>query len=413
MSSVSNIKLYKRSSDFFVSLPVASMKVCFEKAKRHGTRCSLAEHTDHHCTHIPMTSSDSLFDNTINSDPSLVSKIDTAPTAETGDVENIMENDSIDLDKSLITYRVLVSRREAGAIIGKEGSNITKIRDEFDIKAGVSKVVDGCIDRILTITGKVENIADALVNVAQFVLDANLITIEESEANGTSPLRLINYEYPPLRPLSLRPNYKSEEYQTNLFLRLLIPNSQIGTLIGKGGERIRAIQEDNDIKMVASKEFLDNSNERSIELQGTFNNLRNALYEISKYLLRDYQGTSSITFYHPSSPLEPRFNRNNVSNVNNMNNINREDPRIIGKEIIKKISFPNEYIGALIGKRGSRIQEIRNQSHCAVAIENESENENEREITLVGTKLSVDKAIDLLNMYYQREQKRRLMADEE
>lgn len=354
-----------------------------------------------------MTSSDSLFDATINSEPSIVSKEETELPTGVNDLSNDTEINSVDLDKSLITYRVLVSRREAGAIIGKEGFNITKIRDEYDIKAGVSKVVDGCIDRILTITGKVENLADALVNIAQFVLDANLVTIDECEANGTNPLRLISYEYPPLRPLSSRPNYKSEEFKTNLFLRLLIPNSQIGTLIGKGGERIRAIQEDNNVKMVASKDFLENSNERSVELQGSFENLRNALYEISKYLLKDYQGTASTLYYHPCSPLEPRYMRNNHGN-----NINRDDPRVVGKEIIKKISFPNDYIGALIGKRGSRIQDIRNQSHCAVAIENENENENEREITLVGTKVAVDKAIDLLNMYYQREQKRRLSTQE-
>lgn len=356
-----------------------------------------------------MTTSDSLFDNTINSDINVnrPEYLDSTTTNISQVNNNDNENDSVDLDKSLITYRVLVSRREAGAIIGKEGSNISKIRDQFDIKAGVSKVVDGCIDRILTISGRVENIADALVNIAKFVLEANLITIEECEANNTNPLRLISYEYPPLRPLSPRPNYKSEEFRTNLFLRLLIPNSQIGTLIGKGGERIRSIQEDNNIKMVASKDFLENSNERSIELQGTFDNLRNALYDISHYLLRDYQGTTSTLYYHPCSPLEPRFSRNN-----HVSNLNRDDPRIVGKEIIKKISFPNEYIGALIGKRGSRIQEIRNQSHCAVAIENENENEDEREITLVGTKAAVDRAIELLNMYYQREQKRRLNSAE-
>ncbi|ODQ47183.1 hypothetical protein PICMEDRAFT_30906 [Pichia membranifaciens NRRL Y-2026] len=340
-----------------------------------------------------MTTSESLFDNNINSEQPAVSKTPShhleESEAETDD------NYDLDLGKTLITYRILVSRREAGAIIGKEGVNISKIRDEFDVKAGVSKVMDGCIDRILTVTGMVDNIPSALVDIAQSVTDANIQTIKEADENSSNPLRLISYEYPPLRPLTQRPNYRSPEYETNLFLRLLIPNSQVGTLIGKGGLRIKSIQEDNDIKMVASKDFLEHSTERLVELQGSEENLKDALLSISKYLLRDYQGTAPTTFYVPCAPLEN-------------NSAASGDIRTGGKEIIKKISFPNEYIGALIGKRGSRIQEIRLLSQCAVAIENENTEDDEREITLVGTKASVDKAIDLLNMYYEREQKRRM-----
>ena len=371
-----------------------------------------------------MTTSESLFDNNINSEQPAVSKTPShhleESEAETDD------NYDLDLGKTLITYRILVSRREAGAIIGKEGVNISKIRDEFDVKAGVSKVMDGCIDRILTVTGMVDNIPSALVDIAQSVTDANIQTIKEADENSSNPLRLISYEYPPLRPLTQRPNYRSPEYETNLFLRLLIPNSQVGTLIGKGGLRIKSIQEDNDIKMVASKDFLEHSTERLVELQGSEENLKDALLSISKYLLRDYQGTAPTTFYVPCAPLENnRFHRNTFNgglrtnyNGNGMGNgaipsgnynatasAASGDIRTGGKEIIKKISFPNEYIGALIGKRGSRIQEIRLLSQCAVAIENENTEDDEREITLVGTKASVDKAIDLLNMYYEREQR--------
>ena len=206
-----------------------------------------------------MISSDSLFDNNINSSQQVqdlsslhVPQLPMDQTVHYSDENehhdqqqqqqqqiqqesSIDESFDLDLGKSLITYRVLVSRREAGAIIGKEGSNISNLREKYDVKAGVSKVVDGCIDRILTISGIVDHISEALVSVAQSVLDANLSTIQESEENGTNPTRLISYEYPPLRPLAQRPDYQSEEYKTNLFLRLLIPNSQIGTLIGKQG----------------------------------------------------------------------------------------------------------------------------------------------------------------------------------
>jgi len=370
-----------------------------------------------------MLSSDSLFDNSVTNESSI--NDDTAASSSNNPINDggsnidaassVNNRSSIEHEilpevssSSIVSYRLLVSRREAGAIIGKEGSNITRIRDEYGIKAGVSRITDGCIDRILSVSGTVENLPKALVEISKSVQQANLDTIADCERNGTNPFRLISYDYAPLKPLIARPNYKSMEYANTLFLRLILPNSQIGILIGKNGSRIKSIQEENNIKMVASKDFLKNSNERLIELQGTGFNLSNALESISKYLISDYQGSNStINYYVACTPIDGRF-RTNQSQSNYNNNVNNI-PSIGSKEIIKKISFPNNYIGALIGKRGSRIQEIRVTSQCAVAIDNDNSDndENEREITLVGTKYSVDKAIDMLNMYYEREQKRR------
>lgn len=375
-----------------------------------------------------MTSSDSLFDNSITSttEPLIDNTATSNSNTNTSTSNNLDHDENSKFSNSLITYRILVSRREAGAIIGKEGLNISKIRDTYNIKAGVSKVLDGCIDRILTVSGLVDNLPNALVEIAKSVRNANLETIKECELNDSNPLRLITYDYPPLKPLTQRPNYKSLEYSNSLFLRLIIPNSQVGILIGKGGSRIKQIQEDNNIKMVVSKDFLQNSNERLIEFQGNEANLSSALDEVSRYLLSDYQGTSSVNYYIPCTPIDnrfrnPRLNYNplnsNANYNNNAINNNINNNQIGGKEIIKKISFPNDYIGALIGKRGSRIQEIRLASQCAVAIENSDDDENEdnnkeREITLVGTKYSVDKAIDMLNLYYEREQQRRAVANQ-
>lgn len=59
-----------------------------------------------------------------------------------------------------ITLRALISTKEAGIIIGKAGETVAKLRDQTKVKAGVSKVVSGVQDRVLSITGSVEQIAE-------------------------------------------------------------------------------------------------------------------------------------------------------------------------------------------------------------------------------------------------------------
>lgn len=58
-----------------------------------------------------------------------------------------------------LTLRALVSTKDAGVIIGKAGKNVADLRDETGVKAGVSKVVPGVHERVLTVSGDVENVA--------------------------------------------------------------------------------------------------------------------------------------------------------------------------------------------------------------------------------------------------------------
>jgi heterogeneous nuclear rnp K-like protein 2 len=58
-----------------------------------------------------------------------------------------------------ISIRALISTKEAGIIIGQQGKTVAGIRNENEVKAGVSKVVQGVQDRVLSITGQVENVS--------------------------------------------------------------------------------------------------------------------------------------------------------------------------------------------------------------------------------------------------------------
>jgi heterogeneous nuclear rnp K-like protein len=70
-----------------------------------------------------------------------------------------------------LTLRAIVSSKEAGVIIGKGGKNVADLRDETGVKAGVSKVVQGVHDRVLTISGGCEAISKAYAIVAKALLE--------------------------------------------------------------------------------------------------------------------------------------------------------------------------------------------------------------------------------------------------
>lgn len=67
---------------------------------------------------------------------------------------------------SQITLRAIVTSKEAGVIIGKAGQNVADLRDKTGVRAGVSKVVPGVHDRVLTVTGHLTGISEAYGLVA-------------------------------------------------------------------------------------------------------------------------------------------------------------------------------------------------------------------------------------------------------
>ena len=63
----------------------------------------------------------------------------------------------------------------AGVIIGKGGKNVAELREQTNCKAGVSKVVAGVHERVLTITGTVQGVAK--VSTYLFILTLLFLNI--------------------------------------------------------------------------------------------------------------------------------------------------------------------------------------------------------------------------------------------
>src|SRR5437762_9446282 len=94
-------------------------------------------------------------------DESIADNFNRLNLNDQGDVESQPKTEE-EYAQSMLTLRAIVSSKEAGVIIGKAGKNVADLRDETGVKAGVSKVVQGVHDRVLTVTGSLESVSKVM-----------------------------------------------------------------------------------------------------------------------------------------------------------------------------------------------------------------------------------------------------------
>ncbi|KAI7907804.1 uncharacterized protein BX663DRAFT_425434 [Cokeromyces recurvatus] len=269
------------------------------------------------------------------------------------------------IDENSLTIRSLVSTKEAGVIIGKGGKNVAELRNITGVKAGVSKVVQGVYDRVLTVTGTLEGVAKAYT----------LISKTLSDNDPTSPI----------------------------IIRLLISHNLMGTVIGRQGAKIKHIQDISGVRMVASKALLPQSTERVVEVKGTADAIHKAILEIGRCLIEDKERAYGTILYNPTKVI---INENRpIIRTGNGSDFSNSDIRI------QNISIPSDMVGCIIGKGGSKISEIRQLSGSRISIAKVPHDDSgERMFTIQGTPEANERALYLLYGQLENEKERRLRS---
>lgn len=319
---------------------------------------------------------------------------------------------------SELTLRALVSTKEAGVIIGKGGKNVAELRELTGVKAGVSKVVPGVHDRVLSVTGTLDGVAKAYAIIAQTLLDNPV-----SAPAGATP---------------------SANAVTSL--RLLISHNLMGTIIGRQGLKIKYIQDVSGARMVASKEMLPQSTERVVEVQGMVDSIRVAVWEIGKCLIEDWERGVGTVLYNPAvrlttntalaasfsnpgsaltSPVAYSYGagggagriRSGNGSVDFGQGFGFQPDYGVADYLMtsnirtQQISIPGDMVGCIIGKAGSKISEIRRLSGSRISIAKVPHDETgERMFTITGTPESNEKALYLLYSQLESEKERRMHA---
>lgn len=245
----------------------------------------------------------------------------------------------------------------------------------------------------------------------------------------------------------------------------------MGSVIGKAGATIQALQAKHGAKIVTVKEMLPNSTERIVSIEGNLPAVDATLQELAKIVSeQDPTRLQNHILYQPGSaasntgmnmmgggvmPGAPgmpvagfaamqqqqqggfqqqhqrgpfghsgRRNASNNFNNNNNNNMNngviRDDltgaaasqavPTPSNPDLrTQNISIPSDMVGCIIGRGGSKINEIRQSSGAKISIAKDSHDESgERMFTITGSSEALEKALFLLYGQLEGEKEKRI-----
>merc|ERR1740130_1093676 len=323
-----------------------------------------------------------------------------------------------------IDTRWLIRGGEVGAIIGKKGSTVKRIREESGSCVSIlNKTSVKTSDQVMLIRGSEEVIAHGVRLVAEAIMQ------------------------------SARERDPSAPEETTL--TLLVPAVQVGAIIGKGGEMIKSIIAETAANLKISKEALQNSTEKSVGMTGNSAAIAAAttrvLDELKNHPVKE--GTARQP-YRPEMLQDmlqqPQMNpyQNQWAGMAGMGGMGmqqgmgayppmqqqqmpRAQPMYVGNamagqpsqvttrsvgedeseaglkpgQVMQKVSIPSVSAGSVIGKRGAMIQQISKSTGCNIIIANpEEEAQYERIVTLKGSPEGIDSAITLIRQVIEGQQ---------
>ncbi|XP_039925513.1 poly(rC)-binding protein 3 isoform X4 [Hirundo rustica] len=335
-----------------------------------------------------------------------------------------------------LTIRLLMHGKEVGSIIGKKGETVKKMREESGARINISE--GNCPERIVTITGPTDAIFKAFAMIAyKFEED-----ITNSMSNSTATSK------PPVT------------------LRLVVPASQCGSLIGKGGSKIKEIRESTGAQVQVAGDMLPNSTERAVTISGTPDAIIQCVKQICVVMLESPPKGATIP-YRPKPASTPvifaggqvRADPLAASTANlslllqhqplpaytiqgqyaiphpdltklhqlamqqtPFTPLGQTTPAFPGEKLplhsseeaqnlmgqssgldasppasTHELTIPNDLIGCIIGRQGTKINEIRQMSGAQIKIANATEGSSERQITITGTPANISLAQYLIN----------------
>ncbi|KAF9194279.1 hypothetical protein BGZ51_000439 [Haplosporangium sp. Z 767] len=312
------------------------------------------------------------------------------PRHRTSEDVKMKNEDGVDGDvPPTMAIRSLVSTKDAGIIIGKSGKNVSEIREQSGAKVTISEMIPGATERVLTVSGPLDTVAKAYSLVAQKIIAEHL------EPDATLETE-------------------------SIAIRLLVTHHRMGSVIGKAGSKIKEIQEASGARLVASEEVMPGSTERTVSITGVPDAIHIAVYHVGVVLQEhsDRDRTANVILYRPMAPYGGSSGRGGYppsgyhqspyggypSHGGPMPPYDYMPPSGGGNgggmTQAQQIFIPNDMVGSVIGKGGSKINEIRQMSGSHIKIADPSDNgRNERLVTITGTPESNQMAVYLL---YQR-----------
>ncbi|XP_069328308.1 poly(rC)-binding protein 3 isoform X9 [Eulemur rufifrons] len=292
-----------------------------------------------------------------------------------------------------LTIRLLMHGKEVGSIIGKKGETVKKMREESAARINISE--GNCPERIVTITGPTDAIFKAFAMIAYKFEEDIINSMSNSPATSKPPVTL----------------------------RLVVPASQCGSLIGKGGSKIKEIRESTGAQVQVAGDMLPNSTERAVTISGTPDAIIQCVKQICVVMLESPPKGATIPYRPKPASTPVIFAGGQAYTIQGQYAIPHPDltklhqlamqqtpfpplgqtnPAFPGLDAnppasTHELTIPNDLIGCIIGRQGTKINEIRQMSGAQIKIANATEGSSERQITITGTPANISLAQYLIN----------------
>ncbi|CAL8337684.1 unnamed protein product [Merluccius merluccius] len=304
--------------------------------------------------------------------------------------------------------------KEVGSIIGKKGETVKRIREESSARINISE--GSCPERIITITGPTHSVFTAFTMIT-FKLEEDLAALV---ANGTVTSK------PPVT------------------LRLVIPASQCGSLIGKGGSKIKEIRESTGAQVQVAGDLLPNSTERGVTISGGQESIIQCVKLICTVILESPPKGATIPYRPSPAPGTVLLSGNQVFEASDFGShplfsvaqggvdlqqtyavqsqygiphselaklhqlsmqqqvlapISQSATQVLSgamdtscQTTSQELLIPNDLIGSIIGRQGTKINEIRQVSGAQIKIGSQMDSTSDRHVTISGTPVAINLA---------------------
>jgi len=163
--------------------------------------------------------------------------------------------------------RFLVQGRFCGAIIGKGGENIKRMRSEYGCTI---KVQDTKSEGVLTLSGDRDSCASVFKEVLPLIPEAPYPVMAKKEKSA---------------------------FEVNF----LVQADRVGSVIGKGGQRIKEIRDESNCRITAYQDRLPGSNERIVAIGGEDESCVLAAFDIILKQLDEYPLRKETIYYDPKN----------------------------------------------------------------------------------------------------------------
>uniref|UniRef100_H3D4W7 Poly(rC) binding protein 2 n=1 Tax=Tetraodon nigroviridis TaxID=99883 RepID=H3D4W7_TETNG len=291
-----------------------------------------------------------------------------------------------------LTIRLLMHGKEVGSIIGKKGESVKKMREESGARINISE--GNCPERIITLAGPTTSIFKAFSMIIEKLEEDISTSMTNSTATSKPPVTI----------------------------RLVVPASQCGSLIGKGGCKIKEIRESAGAQVQVAGDMLPNSTERAITIAGTPQSIIECVKQICVVMLESPPKGVTIPYRPKPSGSPVIFAGGQAYAVQGQHAIPQPDLTKLHQLAMQQSPFPiahsnqgfqagmdasaqtgsheltipNDLIGCIIGRQGAKINEIRQMSGAQIKI-NPVEGSTDRQVTITGSHASISLAEYLIN----------------